>query len=72
MSDADGYLERTFMSPASVRAGLLIREWMEDAGLKTLAFYLLSNLNHGFLKLLTNCYGDLQVGGFFGQFTWSI
>ncbi|MBA0818711.1 hypothetical protein Gohar_021924 [Gossypium harknessii] len=35
VSDADGYLERTFMSPASVRAGFLIREWMEDAGLRT-------------------------------------
>ncbi|OMO91902.1 Peptidase M20 [Corchorus olitorius] len=35
VSDADGYLERTFMSPASVRAGILIREWMEDAGLTT-------------------------------------
>ncbi|XVF46068.1 hypothetical protein PTKIN_Ptkin02bG0258200 [Pterospermum kingtungense] len=35
VSDSDGYLERTFMSPASVRAGLIIREWMEDAGLRT-------------------------------------
>ncbi|XVF00463.1 hypothetical protein REPUB_Repub04eG0003200 [Reevesia pubescens] len=35
VSDADGYLERTFMSPASLRAGILIREWMEDAGLRT-------------------------------------
>nr|QEE59984.1 peptidase M20/M25/M40 family protein [Betula platyphylla] len=35
VSDADGYLERTFMSPASVRAGNLIRGWMEDAGLRT-------------------------------------
>ncbi|XP_039049350.1 allantoate deiminase 2-like [Hibiscus syriacus] len=35
VSDADDYLERTFMSPASVRAGTLIREWMEDAGLRT-------------------------------------
>ncbi|KAJ0081176.1 hypothetical protein Patl1_12201 [Pistacia atlantica] len=35
VSDADGYLERTFMSPAAVRAGKLIREWMEDAGLRT-------------------------------------
>ncbi|KAE8655605.1 putative allantoate deiminase [Hibiscus syriacus] len=35
VSDADDYLERTFMSPASVRAGILIREWMEDAGLRT-------------------------------------
>ncbi|KAK4754338.1 hypothetical protein SAY87_002442 [Trapa incisa] len=35
VSDAEGYLERTFMSPASVRAGYLIRGWMEDAGLRT-------------------------------------
>ncbi|CAI0401479.1 unnamed protein product [Linum tenue] len=32
VSDANGYLERTFMSPASVRAANLIRQWMEDAG----------------------------------------
>lgn len=35
VSDAGGYLERTFMSPASIRAGNLIRGWMEDAGLRT-------------------------------------
>lgn len=35
VSDAEGYLERTFLSPASIRAGNLIREWMEDAGLRT-------------------------------------
>ncbi|XP_041025963.1 allantoate deiminase 2-like [Juglans microcarpa x Juglans regia] len=35
VSDADGYLERTFMSPASVSAGNIIRGWMEDAGLRT-------------------------------------
>ncbi|KAH9747165.1 Allantoate deiminase [Citrus sinensis] len=35
VSDANGYLQRTFMSPASVRAGNLIRQWMEDAGLRT-------------------------------------
>ncbi|KAJ9564804.1 hypothetical protein OSB04_000770 [Centaurea solstitialis] len=35
VSDAHGYLERTFMSPASIRAGNLIRTWMEDAGLTT-------------------------------------
>jgi allantoate deiminase len=45
VSDADGYLERTFMSPASVRAGNLIRGWMEDAGLRTLAFYLFAVVN---------------------------
>ncbi|KAK4487989.1 hypothetical protein RD792_003728 [Penstemon davidsonii] len=35
VSDAGGFLERTFQSPASVRAGNLIRSWMEDAGLHT-------------------------------------
>ncbi|CAO2824203.1 unnamed protein product [Amaranthus hypochondriacus] len=35
VSDVDGYLERTFMSPASVRAANVIRQWMEDAGLRT-------------------------------------
>ncbi|KAK9937221.1 hypothetical protein M0R45_014025 [Rubus argutus] len=35
VSDGDGYLERIFMSPAAVRAGNLIRKWMEDAGLRT-------------------------------------
>ncbi|PON89256.1 Allantoate deaminase [Trema orientale] len=35
VSDADGYLERTFLSQASVKAGNLIRQWMEDAGLRT-------------------------------------
>ncbi|XP_042477318.1 allantoate deiminase 2 [Macadamia integrifolia] len=35
VSDADGYLERTFLSPASIRAGKLIQSWMEDAGLRT-------------------------------------
>ncbi|KAF5729231.1 allantoate deiminase isoform X2 [Tripterygium wilfordii] len=40
VSDADDYLERTFLSPASVRAGNLIREWMEDAGLRTWVDYM--------------------------------
>ncbi|XP_016475827.1 allantoate deiminase 2 [Nicotiana tabacum] len=35
VSDANDYLERTFQSPASIRAGNLLRAWMEDAGLKT-------------------------------------
>ncbi|XP_058201793.1 allantoate deiminase 2 isoform X1 [Rhododendron vialii] len=35
VSDADGYLERTYLSPASIRAGSLIRGWMEEAGLRT-------------------------------------
>ncbi|KNA20963.1 hypothetical protein SOVF_047540 isoform B [Spinacia oleracea] len=35
VSDVNGYLERTFLSPASVRAANVIRQWMEDAGLRT-------------------------------------
>lgn len=35
VSDVDGYLERTFMSPASIEAANIIRQWMEDAGLRT-------------------------------------
>ncbi|KAK4399554.1 Allantoate deiminase 2 [Sesamum angolense] len=35
VSDAQEFLARTFQSPASVRAGNLIRLWMEDAGLQT-------------------------------------
>lgn len=38
VSDASGHLERTFLSPASMRAIKLIHKWMEDAGLRTLAF----------------------------------
>ncbi|KAI0498963.1 hypothetical protein KFK09_019861 [Dendrobium nobile] len=40
VSDADNYLERTFLSPASMRAGNLIQKWMEDAGLKTWVDYM--------------------------------
>ncbi|KAF3327811.1 putative allantoate deiminase isoform X3 [Carex littledalei] len=35
VSDREGYLERTFLSPASLRAADLIISWMHDAGLKT-------------------------------------
>ncbi|XP_028087214.1 allantoate deiminase 2 [Camellia sinensis] len=35
VSDADGYLERTYLSPASIIAGNIIRSWMEEAGLRT-------------------------------------
>ncbi|KAG9154471.1 hypothetical protein Leryth_020499 [Lithospermum erythrorhizon] len=35
VSDAHGYLERTFQSPASVTASKVIGAWMEDAGLRT-------------------------------------
>lgn len=38
VSDANDYLERTFLSPASMRAIHLTQKWMEDAGLRTLAF----------------------------------
>lgn len=47
MSDAVAHLERTFMSPASIRAINLIRGWMEDAGLSTLVLkiYLSTDLS---------------------------
>ncbi|XP_057812029.1 allantoate deiminase 2 [Salvia miltiorrhiza] len=35
VSDSEEFLERTFQSAASLRAGTLIRRWMEDAGLQT-------------------------------------
>ncbi|KAJ1260273.1 hypothetical protein BS78_10G219500 [Paspalum vaginatum] len=35
ISDGEGYLERTFLSPASIRATAVIIGWMEDAGLTT-------------------------------------
>lgn len=35
ISDSNEFLERTFLSPAAVRAGLLISSWMRDAGLFT-------------------------------------
>merc|ERR1711915_590673 len=35
ISDSEKYLQRTFLSPASIKAGNLIEEWMKDAGLKT-------------------------------------
>ncbi|MQM10518.1 hypothetical protein Taro_043415 [Colocasia esculenta] len=35
VSDDDGYLERTFLSAASVRASNHILDWMRDAGLRT-------------------------------------
>ncbi|XP_074576692.1 allantoate deiminase 1-like [Curcuma longa] len=35
ISDADGYLERTFLSLASRKAAELIIKWMQDAGLRT-------------------------------------
>ncbi|KAJ7513462.1 hypothetical protein O6H91_23G000700 [Diphasiastrum complanatum] len=35
VSDAENYLERTFLSPAALKAGKLIQDWMIDAGLNT-------------------------------------
>ncbi|CAL5049153.1 unnamed protein product [Urochloa decumbens] len=35
ISDGEGYLERTFLSPASIRATAVIVSWMKDAGLTT-------------------------------------
>ncbi|CAN6453753.1 unnamed protein product [Victoria cruziana] len=35
VTDGNGYLERTFLSPASFRALSLVRGWMQDAGLTT-------------------------------------
>jgi len=35
ISDGEGYLERTFLSPASIRATAVIINWMKDAGLTT-------------------------------------
>ncbi|KAH9316277.1 hypothetical protein KI387_024904, partial [Taxus chinensis] len=35
ISDAGEYLQRTFLSPASIMARNLIEEWMQDAGLRT-------------------------------------
>ncbi|KAG2607812.1 probable allantoate deiminase [Panicum virgatum] len=35
ISDGEGYLERTFLSPASIRATAVIISWMKDAGLTT-------------------------------------
>jgi len=35
ISDGEGYLERTFLSPASIRATAVIISWMKDSGLTT-------------------------------------
>jgi allantoate deiminase len=35
VSDANDFLQRTFLSPAAVKAGHLIEAWMQDAGLLT-------------------------------------
>jgi hypothetical protein len=38
ISDGEGYLERTFLSPASIRATAVIISWMKEAGLTTYVF----------------------------------
>ena len=35
VSDSESHLERTFLSPASLRALAMVRGWMHDAGLRT-------------------------------------
>ncbi|KAG9439038.1 hypothetical protein H6P81_019203 [Aristolochia fimbriata] len=35
ISDDDGFLQRTFLSPGSLRANSVILGWMQDAGLRT-------------------------------------
>lgn len=54
ISDADGYLERTFLSPASVKAAQLIIEWMRDAGLRTYAHCLFLNSDRYCVSSLRN------------------
>lgn len=49
------------MSPASVRAGDLIRQWMEDAGLRTLAFCL-GNVFDRVFETLVDALNDFAGG----------
>lgn len=46
ISDSNEFLERTFLSPAAVKAGLLISSWMRDAGLFTYVPSPLPSLAH--------------------------
>lgn len=74
VSDAAAHLERTFMSPASIRAVTLIRGWMEDAGLSTLVLNLLSfvyGLISTKLSWIDEKIGFLQMGWLYGECTWS-
>lgn len=51
------------MSSASVRAGNLIRQWMEDAGLRTLAFCLSYVFNKVLRDLISaNAFVDFSGG----------
>lgn len=70
VSDGDGYLERTFMSPAALRAGNLIREWMEDAGLRTSASIHLC-IQNVFQEFLSHVFLDFQMGWLLGECTRS-
>ena len=58
------------MSPASLRAGNLIRGWM-DGGcwfehVSSLPFYVVNSVGSS-----TDVYVDFQLGRLVGQFTWS-
>ncbi|CAA6669856.1 unnamed protein product [Spirodela intermedia] len=46
VTDADGHLERTFLSPAFTRASKQVLDWMKDAGLKTFMVDQMGNV-HG-------------------------
>eukprot|EP00262_Sarcandra_glabra_P015621 TRINITY_DN4870_c0_g1_i1.p1 TRINITY_DN4870_c0_g1~~TRINITY_DN4870_c0_g1_i1.p1 ORF type:complete len:494 (+),score=74.12 TRINITY_DN4870_c0_g1_i1:22-1482(+) len=60
ISDADGYLERTFLSPASVRARNQILSWMQDAGLRTWVDQM-GNL-HGRIEAVNRSADALLIG----------
>lgn len=60
MSDADNYLERTFLSPASLEAANLIQNWMEDAGLRTWVDYM-GNI-HGRVEAVNSTAEALLIG----------
>lgn len=57
------------MSPGSVSAGNLIRGWMEEVGLRTLAFYLWYICQH--LRNFANALLEFQMGRQYGECTRS-
>ncbi|KAG6478560.1 hypothetical protein ZIOFF_062003 [Zingiber officinale] len=63
ISDADGYLERTFPSPASMRAAELIIKWMQDAGLRTWVDQM-GNI-HGRIESVNKSERTLLIGSHF-------
>ncbi|KAG6475747.1 hypothetical protein ZIOFF_064976 [Zingiber officinale] len=63
ISDADGYLERTFLSPASMRAAELIIKWMQDAGLRTWVDQM-GNI-HGRIESVNKSERTLLIGSHF-------